>query len=386
MKNDQKADQIKQGHIIANLFKRLIIFLLLVLTTAGGLAFIEASTTTTKANQVQVTLDYMNETVAVSPGTNNSTKFYLSKNNQKTWELIEPNGPISISSLLSSKIVSLYFKGNKDTDPVELQLQAADASLTAQYKVVSGVGQIQVTGSSLPVEYRKGKDGQWEPFTGNSIETASYEMLGTTLYFRSKATAQVRAGKIVTVKIPKRPTAPAVKLDGGTLSFKGLKVGQTQYRTGDSLIWVDFNSAESKVKTLDLKSIIDISQWKTAITVEFRNKATDKKVASSVKVIEILPQAMAPANVKLEGTTLTAIDTIKNIKYEYTIVAVGQTFDMNTAKWVSFTSAKPAVVKRAVVGDKILVRLKATTEPISKNVIPASAYREMLVVNVTASK
>lgn len=377
------TDHPKNGYLIAKLCSRMLLFFGMVLIAAGGLKFIEASPIATQANQVNVTLDYLQETALVLPGTGNSTKFYFSKNKMKSWELIDPYGPIDISALLSSKEVSIYFKGNKDTVPAEVKLQAANSSLKAEYKVFNGEGRIMLLGASSPVEYRKGSYGQWSTVLNNMVVATPFEMNGATLYFRTQATKQLRAGKAITVKVPKKPTAPSVKLDGSRLNLSGLKAGQTQYRVGDSNIWLEFQSADSKIKTLDLKSLLGpalpVNVSIPAGTIEFRNKATDKKVASAVKVIEVSRQPVTPENLKLEGTNLTVFDNNKKNYYEYTIVSAGETIDLSKARWTSFTSTKPVVIKKAVIGDKIYVRLKATTDPTTKNVIPASTYKEFTV-------
>lgn len=375
--------QPKVKNIVTTIFIRFVLFFALVLVTAGGLKIIEASMVATGPNQVNVTIDYIQEIAIVYPGTGNSTKFYFSKNKMKSWELIDPYGPIDISTLLSSKEVSLYFKGNKDTVPVEVKLQAADAGLKAEYKVINGEGRILIMENTSLVEYRKGTYGQWSTVPNNMIITTPYEMNGATLYFRTQATLQKRAGKPISIKVPKKPTAPSVKLDGSRLLITGLKTGQTQYRVGDSTQWLEFQPTEDRTKTLDLKSLLGASLPVNvpipAGTIEFRNKATDKKVASAVKVIEVPMQPSTPENLMLEGTRLTVFDNNLKTYYEYTVITKGEAIDLSTARWTSFTAKKPVDIKKAMIGDKICVRLKATTDPTTKNVVPASTYKEMTV-------
>jgi hypothetical protein len=315
--------------------------------------------------QVSATVDYTEEIIRVTAGTGHtSTRFYMSTDNQKTWDLLDVSGVVDISGFLASKVVTLYFKGNKDLSPAKVELPAEDSSLKAAYTIVGGDGRITLTNATSPVEYRKGANGPWRPMTGTVMYTAIYEVKGATLYFRTVATAGKRAGKIVTVKISKRPTAPTVKLDYSKLCISGLKAGETQYRVGDSSVWVPFTSTDPKVKSISLYTLLAVSPSAIipAGTIEFRTQGKDKKLHSSVKIIEVPAQITAPTNVALTGTTLTITDTNTKRYYEYTIVHANAILDYNTAKWTAVTSRNAVVIPKAIITDKIYVRLKSATD------------------------
>jgi hypothetical protein len=224
----------------------------------------------------------------------------------------------------------------------------------------------------------------------NNMPTSLYELKGATLYFRTAAAESRRAGKIVSVKIPKRPTAPSVSLDAGKLCIKGLKSDQTQYRVGDALNWSDFKPLDKKINTMDLSALLagtpSTNNAIPAGIIEFRTVGSDKKLHSAVKVIEILPQSAAPSNVALTGTTLTISDPDEKRYYEYVIVTKNSSIDMKKASWTSITAKKPVVIRKAAVGDKILVRLKSAKLPDTKQITLPSVYKELTVSEVTTTK
>lgn len=333
---------------------------------------------------VNVRIDYIEEVAVITAGSGGSTRFYMSTD-KKNWEVLGDSGIVDVSNIISTKQVTIYFKGNKDTNIVEYPLAAEDKSLVVTFKVVSGAGIIAYTSTS-PVEYKKGEFGTWKT-APNNMSTAIYEIKGATLYYRTPATTTKRAGKIVTVKIPKRPTAPSVKLDGGKLSITGLKQGETQYRVGDSTNWVDFTSLDPKSKSITLQSLLSPTSTGAIVIpagrIELRTKGNDKKLDSSIKVIEFTQQPIIGDNITLTGTTLKITDTDTKKAYEYTRVEKGKYLDLNTAKWTSITSKTSVIVPNASVGDKILVRLKSTIDPTSKQPILASTYKELVVMSIT---
>lgn len=333
---------------------------------------------------VGVTVDYTQEIATVTPGAGGSTRFYMSTDGKKNWEMIDDSRVVDLSSILSTKEVIVYFKGNKDTYELPYTLQAESAKeLTVSYKITSGVGKIDFS-ATTPVEYKKGANGAWRQVT-SPIFTSIYEIKGATLYFRTAATVAKRAGKTISVKIGKKPSAPSAKVDGSKLILSGLKLGETVYRINDGPI--TSTSKADKVNYLDLKALgVSASGAILGGTIELYNVGTDKKLRSSVRVINVPAQADAPLAVTVTGTSISITDTNPKTLYEYTVVNKSATFDPMKAKWSQITSKKPVIVKNASLGDKIYVRLKSTTDPITKQIILASAYRIEEVKSITYSK
>ena len=384
MKNT-KAPRTKAALSVG--MKRLIVSLLtlILIPLVMNRSFNASANTVTSGSQVKVQIDLLEEIATISAGPGGSTKFYISTDNMKTWEYIDNTSALDLSGILSSKPVTVYFKGNKDSNPLKVELPGEDNSLKVKYEVVDGVGKIVYSNTALPVEYRKGNNGTWKAAT-NYMSTAQYELKGASLQFRTTASSTRRAGKIVTVKIPKRPAAPSVSLDSSKLSIKGLKSGQTQYRVGDATSWTTFISPDNKANTIDLSALLTPSNnLIPAGIIEFRTIGSDKKVHSAVRTIEILPQAAAPNNVSLTGTVLTISDPDVKRNYEYAVVPKNTAIDIKKLKWTAATSKKPVVIKNVSVGDKVLVRIKSTTNTETKQITLPSAYTELTVTSLVAN-
>ncbi len=369
--------------------KRLIMFAAMIFIAAGFWFILRDTGHIAYAadSQVRVTVDYLEETATVMAGSGASTKFYYSADNKKTWNYIDADTgsggayTVDISVLLKKKAISIFFKGNRDLNP---------ATMKASYQATGGIGTIVITNTSLPVEYRKGNNGQWKAVSNPSylLYTSKYETKGVTLYFRTVATAARRAGAIVSVKVPKRASAPSVKLDGGKLQITGLKSGQTEYRVGDATTWTTFVPASSSVKGMDLAALLSAAGTPAnfplpAGLIEFRTKATDKKAASAVRVLEIPAQPSAPTAVSLVGTALSVQDNTPKRTYEYTRVEKNGTLNIQTAKWSSLTASRAVIIPKASVGDRIYVRIKSATDSATKLTVPASACLELPITSIT---
>ncbi|MHB8127587.1 MAG: hypothetical protein ACYDEX_01115 [Mobilitalea sp.] len=341
-------------------------------------SFADATTT------VGVRTDYLEDLVYITPGTGNSTKFYMSTDKMKTWDIVETSGVVDISAILTTKETIVYFKGNKDGKPYVLTIPAEDSNLKVTYRIASGEGKIEL--SSLPVEYRKGVNGVWKT-ASISIPTSIYELKGAALFFRVPATVGKRAGKTITLKIAKRPAAPSVKLDGSKLKISGIKVGETQYRVGEATAWTPTTLLNTSMKTMDLYTLLGagttVNTPIPAGIIEFRTLGTDKKLTSAIKVLEVALQPTVPDLVSVTGTALSIRDTDLKRAYEYTKVEKNASLNMLTAKWTTVTSKNTVKIPKVAVGDKILVRLKSITDPKTKQIIPASTYKEFTITNIS---
>ncbi len=351
--------------------KYIIAFMLLAVVLPALIKPVTALATTVTGSEVNVFVNYADETATVSAGPAGSTKFYISIDKQKTWE--DVNTIVDISELLSTKPVEILFKGNKDTGVKKVTLMAEPNTVTAAYVIKNGVGSIVYSVSGAAIEYRNGPNGNWKTPPTNFL-TYMYELKGATLQFRSAARTDLRAGKIITVKIPKRPTSPSVKVDGSKLLISGIKANVTQYY--DPVIGWKYVTTDSKVKTISLYDLTKInstaySTQLTAGSYEFRNNATDKKVASGVKLLEVPVQPIFPGSIKLEGSTLTITDTTKRA-YEYCRLTSSTPYNSATMKWTTIQANKPTIIPKANVTDAIYVRLKSTVDKQTKLVTPAS--------------
>ena len=367
----------------------------LIMGLCGIFSTTASATTVASGTSVSVTVNYLNEVITVSAGSGGSNKFYLSTDKQKNWELLEGSTATAqtitfdISNILKAKEVIIYFKGNYDTNPVEFKLQGEDKSLKVTYGVEGGVGRIQYT-STKSLEYRKGANGNWLPVNG-VIYTNLYEVRGANLYFRTKATETERAGKVVKVKIPKRGSAPSVKVDGTDFTITGMKSGML-YRLSNSNTWTEYKDTSKKFLSIPgLLNKTSIDERLYGFSIEVRNAATDKKVASQIKVLEVPAQASAPTTASYNNGMLTITDATSSKPYEYTIVKAGEVARVDyeylqNASWKSVTSSKATKVTSVgkntlAVGDYLYVRLKTTTDKTTKLVHLASPCVKLEVKN-----
>ncbi len=333
-----------------------------------------ALATSTTGTMVNVFVDYADETARVTAGPGGSNKFYISIDKQKTWQDVYSDGVVDISTLFSTKAVDIYFKGNRDTAVKTVTLMAEPNNVKAAYVIKNGIGTISYSVSGGAIEYRKGTNGHWRTPPANFL-TYMYEIKGATLQFRSAANTATRAGKIITVKIPKRPAPPSLKVDGSKLLISGIKANETQYFNPDKGMW-EFVTTNTKDKTVSLYTLTKTNAIaNTAMPAgayEFRVYSGDKKVVSGVRLIEVPAQPTSPAqeSVKLEGLTLTITDTVKR-SYEYSILSSTGTFNPATMKWTTISPNRPTIIKKAYTNDRIFVRLKSTTDKM-KVVTPAS--------------
>lgn len=367
-----------------NIKKMAMVFAFLLVIGAVFSSTIE-SKAEDAGTSVVVEVNYMNETATITAGPGGSTKFYITVDKKLvTWDLVETGSVVDISTYLSSKSVSVFFKGDKDTKPTELKLLPEDKTL----KITNDIVERKITysvASGIVVEYRKGTTGNWMDAT-TGMPTSIYSLRGITLYFRTKATKDLRAGKIVTVKIAKAANAPTIKVDGSKLEIAGLKKGASEYRVNGGPVWSTFEPVNPKATTLSLNTYL--SQTKT--NIEVRIKATDKKIASKIRNIDILKQPeLVDEKVKVEKSSLTISDASSSKKYEYTIVKAGKEISLPTAKWTGITSTKSIVVKKVgkdelAIGDKLYVRIASYTDK-EKNVILSSTYKEYAISELTVS-
>lgn len=367
--------------------------------TAAASASPIPSPTEVPQTSVKIQMNYKTGKAIYSAGGGGSTKFYLSTNKKRTWELLDLHtNVIDLNGLLKSSDVKIYFKGNKDQEPVEVTLKGEKKGLKAAYTVVNGAGKVTLTGATGAVEYRIGKDGNWADWVDNNFTTAPYEITGVTLQYREKATEAERSGKIVSLKIPKRPAAPSVKVDGDKFVLTGMKPGTMQYRlnsTSNTAPWTTYQPADGKSKYLDLVTLLlpantPVNTKIPGATIEIRTMATEKKPASAVRTIEIPAQRSAPttATVRLEGTTLTCTDASSSNQYEYTMLHVGETLDLQKAKWTTVRSSKPVLIKKTgkaetIPGDTMVIRLKVVKDSVTKEEGLPSQYLTLQITSIT---
>ena len=344
---------------------------------------------------VCVDVDYINESIHVTKGPQNSTKFYYSQDKKKTWELIEnPNGILDLAVFMKSSDNILYFKGDKDEEIVELKIPKEDNSLKVSYYVENGVGKLKFVNNFGSLQYRKGTNGNWKTYI-TDLDLRDYEINGYTLQFRVMATTGKRAGRIVNVRIPRRQSAPTIKVDYSKFILTGFRNGTTQYRIAGSNNWITFVPVDTKTNYLDLQTLLlpkgtaQNTLPIPAAAIEVRNVANKNKVGSGIKLIDIHLQPTAPvtALVTLDGNKLTFTDASRYKPYEYFVLHAGEAINLKTAKWKKVTTNKPIEIKKVgtaspVPGDVIYFRTASIMDAKTKIVTPASMYTSITITAI----
>lgn len=339
---------------------------------------------TAQASTVNYTIDYEAQILNAS---SNSGRVYLSADNEKTWESLEDSGNIvDISTFLKTKESFIHLKSSNSTVSTKVPLMAEpvnDMTIT-----VTGSGIVYSTSSGSTIEYQKGKNGPWINLgTSGVFNTKPMEIKGASISFRTKALPYRRAGKIVTVKISKRPTAPSVKFDGSKQSITGLKAGM-QYRTpSGSWLPVTLANGTSSVSIYLYNGTTSITNATyqspfVATTLEFRMPATDKKAASSSRVVDVPAQPGFSGSVSLINSTLRVNDT-SGKTYEYTVVEPNTTLDLNKARWTSLTANKDVILKNVSINQLLFVRAKSYTDKTTKLKVPASTVSIQTITGIT---
>lgn len=350
---------------------------------------------------LQSNIDYVKSKIILT-SSNGSTKFYISKDKQKSWELLNStvkgsSTELELAAYMKTSEVVLYFKGDKDLTPIELKIPKEETDLKVTYKVSGTNGSLVFTNrKGALLEYRTSATGYWIEHNSDTFDTSAYDDTGMTLQFRTKATTNKRAGKIVNAKIPKRPSAPTVKVDFQNMEITGLKKGNTQYRVGNNSTWTTFNPSDTKVKGLSLYDIlsngtVSNTTQLNANTIEFRTIIDGKKVPSAIKLLDFNKQPSAP-NIDgvLSGSTITIKDASKDKPYEYVVLKTTEIAEMNpkTAKWKRVTSPKSIIIKKTgnattIKGDVVFIRLAAVTDAKTSKITPPSLYAQKVIESTT---
>ncbi len=350
---------------------------------------------TNDGTAVKVTVNYSSEQIYVFAGPANSTKFYFSQDKMKTWE--RTYGGIDLSIFLKTSDNTIYFKGNQDKAIVAVTLPKEDKDLKVTYYIdqvgTTTVSRLKLENVTRPiVEYRKGTYGKWMVYPNGGIDLSSYEITGYTLQFRLQATEFERAGRVVSVKIPKRQAPPKIKVDYSKMEISGIKAGSTLYYKNGELYPRLFAPEDSKIKTISLydllfsQSVTPNTQILPAASLEFQTAATDKKAASSIIVVDFAEQPQAPSGkITVDKTTVAFPEATKATPYEYVVLHPGENLDLAKVKWTKVTSDKPFEIKKVgkatpAPGDVIYYRLASTTNKDTKIVTPASMYTQ---INIT---
>ena len=130
-----------------------------------------------------------------------------------------------------------------------------------------------------------------------------------------------------------------------------------------------------------------------ATSIEFRFMATNKKVASAIRLIEIIEQPAKPdpTSIKVDGSELTFPQASTTNPFEFVILHGSEVIDLATVKWKKVTNDKPVNISKfgtftPTVGDVIYYRLAMVANTKTGEVKPASMYGAYVITSVIVPK
>lgn len=319
-------------------------------------------------------IDYDKMTLTISG--NKDTAYYFSDSKQKRWERVsgetkDGKTTMDISWIPVTKDYVLSLKGNVSTKPITVKLPKYNSKFKVTYNKLKGT----VSYSGVPSDF-KGKIqwhalgfSEWNDTPVSPSDTdmtalaksLSYyvnDMTTSKIYFRTGAqkgssvtSAGVRPSKVYVLSIPKKSTAPTIKIDGKSLCAT-VPAG-VQYRVvGSGSDWSAVKAVSSDIALKDIVSGAFISDSASAPKdqiIEFRSEANSKKIISTSTFIRINAQEsksdvgldsvstsfLSGSSVKFE---FTLDEEMKDNKYEYAITkssdgsSAAPAFDKDT-KW-----------------------------------------------------
>ncbi len=375
--------------------KRFLLFVPVVLLMLVGVYGIYAAADNNKS--VEVTdIDYEDLTMTIKSQNGDNRILFAKKRNATTWDVIPTvSGGITTGSVTMdiswasvSRINTLYLKGDKSEEPVEVKLPKQNNKFKAKFNPAD----YSVTFSNMDkaaendVYWRKAKSTTWQKYDAAKMKdlVETFCTKGITLYFRTgqvrgKSAAEVgaRPSKATTMKITKRASAPKVKLDYKKMLFTKVKstmeyraaggsewkpIASTTLKLGDALPEVLYNASDSGSENGDATQTYDI---------EFRVKATTSKLASCIctltvpkqKAIDVSGNGLAFNYTGSQQCKIKVDKASSKTPYEYIVVEGEGTPDIYSTSWKAITTQETLISSStAPAGSHIWLRKKATSD------------------------
>lgn len=332
---------------------------------------------------------------------NGNSILYFSTDGKKTWNevdgIADAGNPdcitMDISWASSTSNTDIYFKGNKNTTVIKVQLPKQISTFKVKFDKVNSNFEMSGYEDRDYFYWRKSTDYNWQrvPFDTGSAEYASFieqiktlRIKGSKLFFKLGQIAGTgindmgaRPSKEVSVAISKLNAAPSVKVNITKLTLN-TKITMEYSLTTSSDVWLDCT------KNMELEDIApEVFYGSTKgqdVSIKFRVAATESKAASLETLLTVSAQEAAPtigdSSAKVQVYTdkgkvvLKFKDASKTLPYEYCVIKPDQTFDLSKARWKSVTKAKEIKLseKTAPSGSEIYVRYKGVNANAAKKI------------------
>lgn len=330
-------------------------------------------------------INYYNSSMTLQVS-NRDTEVYYSDANKKNWEVLEGEWindntivmDISWVSPLKNQVITL--KGNYEEKITTVVIPKQATNFKASYNKLKGTMSFSNVGART-IQWRKKNSSTWKTVNQSTIATElSYFFTnGATVVFRlapingyDHTNVGMRASKEVTVTIPKKATAPSVKLDGSKFvisAAKGLVYRKVE-SDGSVGQWIT-KSSSSDLLLADVakEAMYHSDGTMKEVTLQFRKNATSSSQVSNIATL-VIPIQEGPPKEEKDGITLSYTSSsslsiqVKSASattpFEYTIVKKDQSLNYNSAKWSTIDNNNGIAITKsnAPEGSRIYLRKK----------------------------
>lgn len=381
-----------------NLKKSKFIFqVLFVILFAFGIGGKIEANKVLAAGKITVTgINYEENKISLKAN-NGDKKIYFSDAKMSKWSVVpgEMNAnkeiDFDISWVSLSRDNTLTFRSDVSTEPVVVKLPKRLSTFKAAYDITNA----KITFTNVPdgrsIEWKKVGSSVWKQTTETTIqkELKAFYHNGASLIFRVKSTPGTSAeqtgncaSKEVSVKIPKRTSAPTILLDGSKFTVN-LKSGMAYKKTVEPETEWKKVTSETNVKLSEIDNSVLSTGGNngTDITLDFRVNASSKQQESQVTTVKVLGQEKAPTT-GITGRYTSkkgySIRITANEMYECTKVANGVDIDYSRAVWTTVCSSADVNFQEVAAGDKIYVRKKAKGKTDTGYGLASASYMDTL--------
>ena len=301
---------------------------------------------------------------------------------------------------------TIYIKGDAASEPDKYQTVVIPKRNTVVKAVFDKSSppespKLTVTGkgSAVQIEWRKKNTQEWNKVAATSDDVFIPELeelrtKGARIVVRASAVNASDAGAGIlpsnecTVLVPKRPTAPVLRINPSAFTVN-TSTAMEYYDTTTS----KWNECKKSMSVWDIPAVKKITQATkdtpgADTSVMFRKKATGTNGCSQPVTILFKGQKAAPVIGFLETCDVVysyetrTVGGLKNMyhtlkfkkatskqQYQYVVLSKSDTFDETKANWKTVKSATTVTLKskKAVTGSKIYVRVKGVSPDRNKN-------------------
>lgn len=369
-----------------------------------AVSFFHSGTAKAAENVTIKEINYSDSTITLQAG-NSDTAVFFSDSRKKNWE--EVPGELSsagtvtmdISWVPVSKNYIITFKGNKSAGIATLVLPKQISNFRAEFNNIKNTVIFKNQGIHT-IEWRKKDSSVWNAINTTQLSTQLSYLYdnGAAIIFRlaprnGTGTTNVgfRGSKEISVKIPKKPSAPNIKINGSKFSIP-VKKGMA-YRIagsdGQTSNWISITgSSDLLLKNVAANALYNASADRSAVIMQFRTNATGSTQVSKISTVTI-PVQEGPPGLNTYGILLklTSSSTITlEVKaastenpFEYTVVLKDMELNYQNAKWTTISNSTPVTLDddTAPAGCHIFIRKKSVEETKNSDFRLASVEAEV---------